>query len=106
MIIKIQENAKEYLEKTGTKKLLIDMTPDMTNSGCGCGKTKKFYTPCIRAMKADEHFREYKQYSIDDVNIFLSPKVLDAAEDVVIIKLEKTLFMKKLELEGIRFIVE
>jgi hypothetical protein len=102
----MEEQVKAYLEKTGTNRLLIDMTPDMTNSGCGCGKTKKYYTPYIRAAKADEHFENYIHCNINNVDIFLSPKVLEAAEEIITIRLEKTLFMKKFEVEGIRFIVE
>ena len=105
MIIKMEPEVLTYLDKLGTKRLLIDMTPDMTNSGCGCGKTKKFYTPYIRVMKADEHFANYIHYNTENVDIFLSPKVLDAAEDIIVIQLEKTLFMKKLEVKGIGFIV-
>jgi len=104
--IKIENEAKDYLRKTGTTRLLIDMTPDLTNSGCGCGKTKKFYTPFIREMKPDEHFKNYTIYQTDIVDVYLSPKALEGAEDIVTIKLEKTLFFKKLEVQGIQFIVE
>ncbi|MEL7654893.1 MAG: CC/Se motif family (seleno)protein [Bacillota bacterium] len=106
MIITMEEEVKNYLDKNGAKKLLIDMTPDLTNSGCGCGKAKKYYTPYIRIMKSDEYYKDYTLYHTDNADIFLSPKVLEAAEDVIKIKLEKTLFMKKLEVEGIGFIVE
>lgn len=106
MIIKLDENAKAYLEKTGTQRLLIDMTPDMTNSGCGCGKSKKFYTPYIRALRTDEKIFNCTRFEDGQVEIFLSPKAIEASEDLVTVKLEKNLFMKKLELEGIRFLVE
>lgn len=106
MIIELDAGVKAYLEKTGTKRLLIDMTPDMTNSGCGCGKSKKYYTPYLRALKANEQVGNCTHFQIDQVDIFLSPKAIQAAEDLIKIKLEKNLFVKKLELEGIRFIVE
>ena len=106
MIIKIEEDAKAYLKKNSIKKLLIDMVPDLTNSGCGCGKTKKFYTPYIRAMKPDEHYTNFMFYQTDIVDIYLAPRVHEAAEDIITVKLEKNLFIKKIDLEGIRFIIE
>lgn len=106
MIIKLEEDAGAYLEKTGTRRLLIDMTPDMTNSGCGCGKSKKFYTPNIRPMKAEEQTAGYTRFEAGPAEIFISSRALEAADDVVTVILEKTLFVKKLDLKGIRFVVE
>ena len=106
MIIEVEDEVKAYLEKTGTKRLLIDMTPDMTNSGCGCGKSKKFYTPYIRPLKPDEHFKGFTLYQVNQIDLFLSPKAIEAAEEKVTIKLEKSLFVKNLVAEGIGFIVE
>lgn len=106
MIIKVEEDVKAYLEKTGTKRLLIDMTPDMTNSGCGCGKTKKFYTPYIRPLKKDESVDKYSHFRADQLDLYFSQKAVQASDDLVTIKLEKSLFVKNLALEGIRFIVE
>lgn len=106
MIITVEEDAKAYLKNTGVKRLLIDMSPDMTNSGCGCGKTKKYYVPYIRALKDSESVNSFTQFRVDPVEVFFSQKAIQASEESVRIKLEKSLFMKKLDLEGIRFIVE
>ena len=106
MNIITMEDAAKYLRKTGTRKLLIDMTPDMTNSGCGCGKAKKYYTPYVRHMKAEETYQNYFHYPTKDVDIYVSPRAMDAASDTVTIRLEKTLFIKKLEVDGIKYIVE
>lgn len=106
MRIVIEEEATKYLMKTGIRRLLLDMTPDLTNSGCGCGKVKKFYTPYIRTMRQDEHYTNHLIYHAGTIDVYLSPKAQEAAEDIVTIKLEKTLFLKKLDVSGLQFIVE
>jgi hypothetical protein len=104
--ITIEQEAKLYLQKSGISRLLIDMTPDMTNSGCGCGKSKKYYTPYIRPLKERETYQNYLHISLDGIQLLLSPKAVEAAQEEVIIRLEKNLFIKNLVLKGIGFIVE
>ncbi len=106
MKIDITTQAAQYLERSSTRRILIDMKPDMTSSGCGCGKSKKYYTPYIRQMKQEEFFKNYRQEIVGDIEVFLSPKALEAAQELVTIRLEKTLFIKNLEVDGIQFIVE
>jgi hypothetical protein len=104
--IAIEQEAKAYLQKSGIRRLLIDMNPDMTNSGCGCGKSKKYYTPYIRALKENESYKNLKLIHVDDTQLFLSPKAIEASKEIVTIRLETNFFIKNLVLDGIGFIVE
>ncbi|QOX62130.1 hypothetical protein FRZ06_01575 [Anoxybacterium hadale] len=106
MNIAIEQEAKAYLQKSGIRRLLIDMNPDMTNSGCGCGKSKKYYTPYIRPLKENESYPNHKVFHVDDMELFLSPKAIEAAKETVTIRLERNFFLKNLELDGIGFLVE
>lgn len=102
MKIVVETGVIEYLEKAGTNGLVIDMLPERTSGGCGCGKTKKFYTPYIRPTKNDEQFRkDFQMLQIDGIKIFVVQKAFHAAEDTITIFIEKTLLIKKLQLKGI-----
>ncbi|MBR0598698.1 hypothetical protein [Sinanaerobacter chloroacetimidivorans] len=106
-MINVDSNVKEYLEKAGSDSLVIEMLPDKTSAGCGCGKTKKFYTPYIRPAKPKEQFgREYEKISQNGLRIFISKMALTAAEEMVMISIEKTLFIKKLTVTGIPIVFD
>lgn len=106
MKVRLDREAKAYLEKTGVKRLLITMSPDVTNTGCGCGRTKKYYTPYIRPLKEREEYKDHLRMQIDNIELLISPKAQQASDGEIRIRLEKSLFVKNLALEGIGFIVE
>lgn len=106
MNITLEQEAKTYLDNVGIKRLLIDMAPDMTNIGCGCGKTKKYYTPYVRELKSSEDYKAHLHIEVEGIELLISKKAQQAAREKVTVRLEKNFFLKSLALDGIDFIVE
>lgn len=108
MKIVIEAAVKEYLEKADTNRLVIAMIPDRTNSCCGTGKTRKFYSPDIRPAKPEEYFGDgFQQLRSDGLEVWISQKAFEGLTgDTVTISVKKTFFSQTLSCEGIESIFE
>lgn len=108
MEIMIETGVKEYLEKLATNRLVINMIPGETSTGCGCGKTKRFYTPDIRPAKMDEKFgKGFRKFQSDGLDIWIAEKAWSGSNDsTVTISLRKTFFIERLEFTGIEIMFE
>ncbi len=106
----MDKGVKEYLEKHQAACLVIDMIQDETSSGCCCGITKKYYTPYVRiSSNKDNMSKEYVEYEEDGITVFIVKKALTQVQgddDMVNIYLEKVLFSKKLNVNGIKAVVD
>ncbi len=103
MEIIIKAGVKEYLQKADTSRLVISMIPDRTNTCCGTGKTRKFYTPDIRPAKPSEHFGNgFQEFRDDGLEVWISQKAVEGMKgDTITISVKKTFFGQDLECEGI-----
>ncbi len=103
MEIVIEAGVKEYLEKADTDSVVISMIPDRTNTCCGTGKTKKFYTPDIRPAKPGERFgRGFRKFQSNGVVVWVSEKALEGSDGrTLTIGIKKAFLKEELEFSGI-----
>lgn len=109
MEIVIGTGVKEYLEKVATNRMVINMIPGETSTGCGCGKTKRFYTPDIRPAKMDEQFgKGFRKFQSDGLDIWIAEKAFSGTtnEGTVTILLKKIFFIERLECTGIEIVFD
>lgn len=110
MKLVIEKGVKEYLEKHNAECVVIDMIKDHTSGGCCCGATKPYYTPYVRVgLKKDNLSKKYVEYETDGLHVFIAEKAMmqiQSDEHEVNIYLEKTLLNKKLNVNGIKTIVD
>jgi len=106
--IVIETGVQEYLKKAATNRLVINMIPGETSTGCGCGKTRRFYTPDIRPAKMEEQFTKgFRRFQSDGLDIWMSEKAWSGANDgTVTVSLKKTFFIERLECTGIKFVFD
>lgn len=100
MKITITSEAKDYLRKKKLSSMLIDMIPQETSAGWGCGTTKRYYIPSVR-IGYNTNSSKYLKFNIDELEVLLSPKVEQENEEGITIYLEKVFFVKKLDVKGI-----
>lgn len=104
MKLVVNKDAKEYIQKCKGECLIVDMILDETNPGCGCGQTKKYYTPYIRIGQNKENlYKDHILFKDGDIDVFISKKATSnlSTDDTVTIYLEKAFFMKKLSISGL-----
>lgn len=108
MEIVIESGVREYLKKSATNCLVIRMIPSRTSAGCGCGKTKKFYTPDIRPAKMEEYFgKEFVKFQSNGLDVWVSRKAIEGLiDDTIIISVSKSFFVTRLECKGIRLVFD
>ncbi len=105
----IEKGVKEYLKKHDAECIVIDMIKDETSGGCSCGITKKYYTPYIRVSKEKDNMsKKYAEYEADGVKVLIDNKASSQIgnADTVTVFIEKVFFSKKLNVEGIKTIIE
>lgn len=103
MRIEIAPDVREYMTKQNAQVLIVDMRPNVTNPGCGCGATKTFYLPEIRMgfAKNGDFGQTHRQYQSDGVTLWISKRVPPDMDGEIRIFLEKIFFTKKLQLSGL-----
>lgn len=104
MDIRIEAGVKEYMKKADSDRLVISMIPDRTNTCCGTGKTKKFYSPDIRPAKQEEEFgKNYRKFRSDGLDVWVSEKAFAGMnlDTTLTVSVKKTLFDEYLECQGI-----
>lgn len=108
MELVIGTGVKEYLEKVATNRLVINMIPGETSTGCGCGKTKRYYTPDIRPAKMDERFgKGFQKFQSDGLDIWIAEKAKSGSKDgTVTVSFKKTFFIERLECTGIELVFD
>lgn len=108
MEIVIEAGVKEYLKKASTNRLVINMIPGETSGGCGCGKTRRFYTPDIRPAKSEESFSKgFQKFQSNGIDIWVAKKALSGSNDsTVTVFTTKTFFIEKLECKGIEIVFD
>jgi len=106
MLIEMQDGVRAYMKKHAAPCLVIDMDKNITNPGCGCGRTKTFYTPSARlGFEEKKLAKTHNSVAVDGVTIFISRLIEDKEDMQIEIFIEKLFLMKKLAVKGIDTIV-
>ncbi|MCB2294121.1 hypothetical protein LGK95_11385 [Clostridium algoriphilum] len=100
MEIIISERALKYLNKNDANSVIIYTIVNETSACCG-GSTKKYYVPEVRMGFDNCNLKGYSVYYFDGFKILLSDKIEVNEEQLIVIDIEKILFIQKLILKGI-----
>ena len=101
MKITISDNALKYLKKNNASSAIIYAMENDTSGGCCGGMTKKYFTPEIRMGFNNHNLLAYSIYYYEGFKIFLSDKIKTNKEQLIVIDIEKILFIQKLVINGI-----
>ena len=100
MEIIITESALKYLKKNNAQSVIIYTVENETSACCG-GNTKKIYIPELRMGFAECNPELYSIHNYDGFKIFLSNNIETNEGKLIVIDIEKILFIRKLILSGI-----
>ncbi|MBF8984194.1 hypothetical protein IZY60_11655 [Lutibacter sp. B2] len=64
--------------------------------------SKRYYIPSVRMGFGNKKcMKNYLQLKVDEIDIYLSPKIEPEDETGIIIYLEKILFVRKIDVRGV-----
>ena len=101
MNIVISDEALIYLKKNNAKSVIIFTIENETSACCG-GSTKKIYVPELRMGFDSRNLKAHSVYYYNGFKILLSDKININEEQLVVIDIEKILFIHKLIVNGIK----
>ena len=101
MEITISDDALKYLKKNNANSVIVYTIENDTSGGCCGGMTKRYFTPEVRMGFDNQNLLAYSIYYYDGFKIFLSDKIEINKEQLIVIDIEKLLFIQKLITKGI-----
>lgn len=101
MEITISDDALKYLKKNKASSVIIYTIENDTSGGCGGGIAKRYLTPEIRMGFNNHNLLAYSIHYCEGFKICLSDKINIEKEQLIVIDIEKILFIQKLVVNGI-----
>lgn len=102
------DKALRYLKSIKAKEILVQFIPGETNTGWGCGRTRRYYVPSITIkFNTQEVSDSYVEIETDfEFKLYVQSSKINIIKDKkIILDLESFLFVKKIVLKDLNMIL-